>query len=109
METTTIRYPLQHTGEGLGLGSAGFVERHNLYSDVQTEAAVEVGARIEELGLRTVRLVLVDQHGVPRSKHLSGGGAATSNCSPASARSSPPDTHAVFKPSSSLSTTAATS
>jgi glutamine synthetase len=62
--------------EALGLGSAGFVERHGLYSDVQTEAAVEVVARIEELGLRTVRLILVDQHGVPRSKHLSGEGAA---------------------------------
>src|SRR6266581_3438125 len=61
--------------EGLGLGSAGFVERHGLYSDEQAQAAVEVVARIEELGLRTVRLVLVDQHGVPRSKHLSGEGA----------------------------------
>src|SRR5438445_2884831 len=61
--------------EGLGLGSAGFVERHGLYSDEQAQAAVEVLARIEELGLRTVRLVLVDQHGVPRSKHLSGEGA----------------------------------
>jgi glutamine synthetase len=61
--------------EGLGLGSAAFVERHGLYSDEQKQAAVEVAARIEELGLRTVRLVLVDQHGIPRSKHLSGEGA----------------------------------
>ena len=61
--------------EGLGLGSARFVERHGLYSDEQVEAAAEVASRIEELGLRTVRLVLVDQHGVPRSKHLSGEGA----------------------------------
>ncbi len=61
--------------EGLGLGSAGFVERHGLYSDEQVEATAEVAARIEELGLRTVRLVLVDQHGVPRSKQLSGEGA----------------------------------
>ena len=61
--------------EGLGLGSAGFVERHRLYSDEQAEAANEVAARIAELDLRTVRLVLVDQHGIPRSKHLSGEGA----------------------------------
>src|SRR5439155_26338819 len=61
--------------EGLGLGSAGFVERHGLYSDEQAQGAVEVVARIEELGLRTVRLVLVDQHGVPRRKPLSGEGA----------------------------------
>jgi glutamine synthetase len=62
-------------GLGLGLGSAGFVERHGLYSDDQAQATVDVAARIEELGLRTVRLILVDQHGVARSKHLSGEGA----------------------------------
>jgi hypothetical protein len=60
---------------GLGLGSAGFVERHELYSDGQAQAAAEVAARIEELGLRTMRLILVDQHGIARSKHLSGEGA----------------------------------
>jgi glutamine synthetase len=60
---------------GLGLGSAGFVERHGLYSDEQAREATAVAARIEELGLRTVRLVLVDQHGVARSKHVSGAGA----------------------------------
>jgi glutamine synthetase len=60
---------------GLGLGSAGFVERHDLYSDEQARAVTEVTARIEELGLRTVRLVLVDQHGIARSKHVSGAGA----------------------------------
>ena len=62
-------------GLGLGLGSAGFVERHGLYSDEQGRAVTAVAARIEELGLRTVRLVLVDQHGVARSKHVSGAGA----------------------------------
>ena len=62
-------------GLGLGLGSAGFVERHRLYTDEQARAGVAVAARIEELGLRTVRLVLVDQHGVARSKHVSGAGA----------------------------------
>jgi glutamine synthetase len=62
-------------GLGLGLGSAGFVERHGLYSDEQARTGAGVAARIEELGLRTVRLVLVDQHGVARSKHVSGAGA----------------------------------
>jgi glutamine synthetase len=62
-------------GLGLGLGSAGFVERHALYSDEQAHAVTGVAARIEELGLRTVRLVLVDQHGIARSKHVSGAGA----------------------------------
>jgi glutamine synthetase len=62
-------------GLGLGLGSAGFVERHGLYSGEQARAATGVAARIEELGLRTVRLVLIDQHGVARSKHVSGAGA----------------------------------
>ena len=33
--------------------------------------AEEVAARIRELGLRTVRLAVVDQHGVPRGKMLS--------------------------------------
>jgi glutamine synthetase len=62
-------------GLGLGLGSAGFIERHGRYSDEQARAVTAVAARIEELGLRTVRLVLVDQHGVARSKHVSGAGA----------------------------------
>jgi glutamine synthetase len=59
-------------GVGLGVGSAGFVEAHGLHSPEQREAATAMAARIRELGLRTVRLILVDQHGVPRGKHLSG-------------------------------------
>jgi len=34
-------------------------------------AAEEVAARIGELGLRTVRLAVVDQHGIPRGKMMS--------------------------------------
>jgi glutamine synthetase len=60
---------------GLGLGTSGFVERHGLYSEEQASAALDVAAQIEELGLRTVRVVLVDQHGIARSKHISGDGA----------------------------------
>jgi glutamine synthetase len=54
-----------------GVGQHGFVARHGLHSAEQSAAADEVTARIRELGLSTVRLVVVDQHGVPRSKSLS--------------------------------------
>jgi glutamine synthetase len=54
-----------------GVGVPGFVARHGLLSDAQAAAAAEVIARIRELDLRTVRLVVVDQHGAPRSKSLS--------------------------------------
>jgi glutamine synthetase len=54
-----------------GVGQHGFIARHNLYSAEQAAMVDEVAARIRELELRTVRLVVVDQHGVPRSKSLS--------------------------------------
>jgi glutamine synthetase len=54
-----------------GVGQRGFVARHNLYTAEQAAAAEAVAARIRELDLRTVRLVVVDQHGMPRSKSLS--------------------------------------
>jgi glutamine synthetase len=54
-----------------GVGQHGFIARHGLYSGEQAAAADEVAARIRELDLRTVRLAVVDQHGVPRSKSLS--------------------------------------
>jgi glutamine synthetase len=54
-----------------GVGQPGFVARHGLYSDRQASAAELVAARISELDLRTVRLIVVDQHGVPRGKSLS--------------------------------------
>jgi glutamine synthetase len=54
-----------------GVGQRGFVSRHGLYTPEQADAAREVAARIGELGLRTVRLTVVDQHGIPRSKSLS--------------------------------------
>jgi glutamine synthetase len=53
-----------------GVGQRGFVARHNLYDDRQQAAADWVAARIRELGLATVRIVVVDQHGIPRSKSL---------------------------------------
>ncbi|HZR52965.1 MAG TPA: glutamine synthetase family protein [Streptosporangiaceae bacterium] len=54
-----------------GVGQHGFVARHSLYSEEQQAAAEAVAARIRERDVRTVRLVVVDQHGLPRSKSLS--------------------------------------
>jgi len=57
--------------DAAGVGQPGFVARHGLFDDRQASAAELVAARITELGLRTVRFVVVDQHGMPRSKSLS--------------------------------------
>ena len=54
-----------------GVGQPGFVARYDLADPARQAAAQEVAARIGELGLRTVRLAVVDQHGVPRGKMLS--------------------------------------
>jgi glutamine synthetase len=54
-----------------GVGSPGFVERHGLHTEEQLAAVAEVVAQIREMDLRTVRVVLVDQHGIPRAKFLS--------------------------------------
>jgi len=54
-----------------GVGQPGFVAQHGLYTDEQAAAAREVIARIGDLDLRTVRLVVVDQHGATRSRSLS--------------------------------------
>ncbi len=59
-------------GAGLGVGSAGFVATHGLRSDADREAAGRVARQIMDGGLRTVRLIVVDQHGTPRAKYLSG-------------------------------------
>src|SRR5215467_8660759 len=54
-----------------GVGQHGFVARHGLYAEEQAAAAAAAARRIGELDLRTVRLTVVDQHGIPRSKSLS--------------------------------------
>jgi glutamine synthetase len=54
------------------VGSSGFVATHGLRSDAGREAAGEVVRQIRDGGLRTVRLIVVDQHGIPRAKYLSG-------------------------------------
>ena len=57
---------------GLGVGSSGFVATHGLHTEAQRDAAREVVRQIRDADLRTVRLVVVDQHGIPRAKYLSG-------------------------------------
>jgi glutamine synthetase len=54
-----------------GVGQPGFVARNSLYTPEQAAAAQAVARKIRELDLRTVRLIVVDQHGVPRGKALS--------------------------------------
>ncbi len=53
------------------MGQPGFVARFGLYSPEQAAAAEARADQIRALGLRTVRLIVVDQHGVPRGKALS--------------------------------------
>jgi glutamine synthetase len=54
-----------------GVGTHGFVARHGLHTDEQLAAAAEVVAQIRASDLRTVRVVIVDQHGIARAKFLS--------------------------------------
>ncbi len=53
------------------MGQPGFVGRHGLASPEREALVQEVAASIRSAGLRTVRLAVVDQHGVPRGKMLS--------------------------------------
>jgi glutamine synthetase len=57
--------------EDAGVGQPGFVARYGLMSAETTSMARELAERIVTHDLRTVRLVVVDQHGVPRAKSLS--------------------------------------
>lgn len=59
-----------------GIGRAGFVAEHGLHTAEQDAATVEVLAQIVAHGLKTVRVVIVDQHGSPRAKFLSPQAAA---------------------------------
>ena len=54
-----------------GVGQPGFVARYGLYTVEQAAAAEALADQLRTLGLRTVRLIVVDQHGVPRGKALS--------------------------------------
>lgn len=48
--------------------SAGFIERHGLWSDDQRRQAGEVAARLERDGIRLVRVAWADPHGASRAK-----------------------------------------
>ena len=54
-----------------GVGQPGFVGRHGLASPERETLVQDVTKAIRSAGLRTVRLAVVDQHGVPRGKMLS--------------------------------------
>jgi glutamine synthetase len=54
-----------------GVGQPGFVATHGLMSEKAAARAQLVAERIRTHDLRTVRLAVVDQHGVPRAKSLS--------------------------------------
>jgi glutamine synthetase len=54
-----------------GVGKSGFVQEHGLLGAGQREAADRSAQQINELGLRTVRMIWVDQHGAPRCKFMS--------------------------------------
>jgi glutamine synthetase len=56
--------------EDLSVGKVGFVERHELWTDEQKDAAERIASQIEQQGLSTVRVSWGDQHGVVRGKTL---------------------------------------
>ena len=68
MSTSTPGTP---GGVSAGVGQPGFVARHGLRTEEQSAAAGQVIRQIRELDLRTVRFVVADQHGAPRSRSLS--------------------------------------
>ena len=59
------------TGADAGVGQPGFVARHGLLPDSAVALASEVAERILTHRLRTVRLAVVDQHGIVRARALS--------------------------------------
>jgi glutamine synthetase len=59
------------TGADAGVGQPGFVARHGLLSDAAVTLAREIAERILTHRLRTVRLAVVDQHGILRARALS--------------------------------------
>jgi glutamine synthetase len=54
----------------------GFIEKFNLWTDEQQDAAGAVLARVHEDGLRSVRVSFVDQHGLLRGKTIPASGLA---------------------------------
>jgi glutamine synthetase len=60
-----------NTDADAGVGQPGFVARHGLLSDSAVALAGEIAERILTHRLRTVRLAVVDQHGILRARALS--------------------------------------
>jgi glutamine synthetase len=56
--------------EEISVGKVDFVERHDLWTDEQKEAAEQIKRTIDEKGLATFRVSWGDQHGVVRGKTL---------------------------------------
>jgi glutamine synthetase len=54
-----------------GIGRRGFVAEHGLHTPDQQAAAAVVVEQMSRLRIKTVRVVVVDQHGSPRAKFLS--------------------------------------
>ncbi len=48
----------------------GFIERHNLWTEVQKEASQQIKAVVKEHNLLLIRTAWSDQHGIVRSKSL---------------------------------------
>ncbi len=57
-------------GHDGSMGRFGFVERHGLWQDEQTEAATDVMRQIEAHDIEVIRLSFADQHGILRGKTL---------------------------------------
>ena len=60
-----------NTGADAGVGQPGFVARHGLLSPAAANLADEVAEQIRSRYLRSVRLAVVDQHGIVRARSLS--------------------------------------
>src|SRR5918911_698335 len=54
-----------------GVGKYGFVREHGLLSAEQQEAGRRTADLVDKHGLRTVRMIWVDQHGAARCKFMS--------------------------------------
>jgi glutamine synthetase len=58
-------------GQVVSVGKRGFVEEHGLLTKDQKGAIGGVKERLEQEGIKTVRIAWADQHGIPRGKFLS--------------------------------------
>ncbi|HVB14571.1 MAG TPA: glutamine synthetase family protein [Candidatus Dormibacteraeota bacterium] len=57
--------------QDLAVGQVGFIGQHGLFTDAMQAAAERAAALVSEQGIRTVRIGVVDQHGIVRCKFVS--------------------------------------